>query len=842
MDSLAPMSQAKINRRVGWIYLFLALVTIALYWPVTGFEFVNFDDDLYVTANPHSQSGVTVKGILWAFSNCYSYNWQPLAWLSHMLDCELYGMYAGGHHVSSVLIHVANTLLLFGLLRRMTGATWRSAFVAALFAWHPMHVESVAWVSERKDVLSTFFAFLTFWAYSYYVQNPNWRRYVLALISFALGLMSKPMLVSLPLLLLLFDYWPLRRSEAKLTKSKKKDQAGFKVWTRLVVEKAPFFLLAFILSCITYWAQLIKPGQATGHFTLGERVANALNSYVGYICKLAWPLDLAVFYPYRHHLPLGQVLGAAILLAVISALAFHWRRSRPYILFGWFWYVITLVPVIGFIQVGEQSMADRYTYITSIGLFVVIAWETSWLLEQRTRAIRIAVGFSVLLGLAGFCVLTSHQLQYWRNSVALFTHALKVTRNNALAHASLGAALVARGDQKEALAHFEEALRINPNSYIARNDRGELLLEQGKIEEATADLREALRLKPDSDAAHCNLGKALVAQRKWEEAGVEFKTAVKCNPESASDLTNLGLFLARQGKIEEAISQYRAALKLAQEPSTENALGSALESQGKADEASVHYLAAVKLKPDFAEGHCNLGSILLEQGKVDEAINHFKTAIILQPDFAPAHFNLGNALVNRRELDEAAGQYQTAVTLQPGYMEAHFNLGNVLFEQKQWASALSEFAATGRLRSDFAAPEIRMAQVLVIMGNTREGMAHYKKALKLDSGAVPALNGLAWILATNPDPDLRNGSEAIRLANAATRLNGADSSSWDTLAAACAEAGRFADAVSIANKAIIVANTANQKELAGEIKKRLLLYEAGHVFHAETTQTNAKTQ
>jgi len=816
--------------KVALVYILLTLVTVVLYRPVSSFDFINFDDDKYVTCNPHIQCGVTAKSIIWAFTSDHAFNWHPATWLSHMLDCQLYGLRAGGHHFTNVLFHVANTLLLFGLLRQMTGTVWRSAFVSALFAWHPLHVESVAWISERKDVLSMFFGLLTLWAYWFCVKAPNCRGYGLTLICFACGLMSKPMLVSLPMLLLLIDYWPLgrnRESETAIANGNK--HFTLKVWVKLVVEKIPFFILATAAGFATLWIQVINRGQLVSNLAFETRAANALNSYAYYILKLFWPYHLAVFYPYPHHLPPAQVIGAGMLLLVLSALAFFCRRDRPYLIVGWLWFLISLLPVIGLIQVGGQSMADRYTYIPSIGLFLAVAWETPHLFGTGARA-RWILGIMAMLVLAACLIATSLQLRYWENSITLFTHAIEVTHDNAVAHCNLGEALLAQGKKEEAMQQLNEALLITPNDPLALGNKGEILYEQLKYTESEEYLKLALELRPYLDSAHRTFGKVLLERGEPAAAEVQFRKAIMCNPDSDANLTELGLFLARQGRFDEAIAQYQMALKLTPSPDAENALGSALESQGETDEAVAHYTAALKIKPDFAEAQCNLGGILTDQGKFDQGEKHLEAALKSKPDFAEAHYNLGNALIGQGKLDDAAKQYAEAVRFKADYADAYFNLGNVMFQRQQWSEALKNYAAVARLRPSFAEVQIRMAMVFGRMGNGHDAADHYREALRIDSQSVTALQGLSWELATDPDSKMRNGPEAVKLALAAVKMSNSPVA-WDTLAAAYAETGQFNEALDAANQAVSLAMQAGNENMAARFQDHLRLYEQRQPFH-----------
>ena len=586
-------------RQPAWLLaVLLALVTISVYWPALSHDFVNYDDPLYVTANVHVQTGLTGDNLGWAFCHPVVGNWHPLTMLSHMLDCEVYGLNPRGHHLTNVLLHAANTALVFLLLRSLTGTTWRSLMVAALFGLHPLHVESVAWVAERKDVLSAFFGLLCLMAYTRYAQRqsrverraskakeyppgaqlqqpsilaprPSPLAYFLALIFFALGLMSKPMLVTLPFVLLLLDYWPLNRI--------RRSELGTRNFTSLLLEKTPFFALAAVMSVVTYAVQ-----QHTGmmhsleNVPLGDRAGNALISYCRYLGKLFWPADLAVFYPYPARWPSFQVSLAGGLMAGVSAFVFVRRTRHPWLLMGWLWFCGTLVPVIGLVQVGGQAMADRYSYIPSLGIFILAVWG-AYELAQPWRHHELALGGAGCVAIILCLGLTRQQLGYWQNSETLYRHALAVTKNNYLAHHNLGIAL----------------------------------FKQGQVDEAISQYREALRLKPDYAEAHYDLGSALAANNQTDEAIVEFQTAIRLEPDYAAARVNLGTALGREGRMDEAIGQYREALRL---------------------------------QPDNAELRYDLGTALGMQGRMDEAIVQFQEALRLQPDYTAARYNLDHAL------------------------------------------------------------------------------------------------------------------------------------------------------------------------------------------------------
>ena len=553
------MAKLTRNQLTALICLALALVTTALYWPMTHHNFVNFDDDDYITNNSHVQAGLTRAGVIWAFQTGAAANWHPLTWLSHMLDCQLYGLYPGGHHSTNLIFHVANTLLLFLWLRQLTGALWRSAFVAALFAWHPLHVESVAWAAERKDVLSAFFWMLTLMAYTRYVreskvQSPKSKVfYGLSLLAFACGLMSKPMVVTLPFVLLLLDFWPLNRF-----------QPGIPARSTiiLIVEKLPFFALTLAASVVTYFVQ--TSGRALwspGELAFSSRVANALWAYERYISKTFWPVDLSIFYPYPYHWPAGLVIGAALSLAMWSALAIWRARQNPYLLVGWFWFLGTLIPTIGLVQVGSQSMADRYTYLPSIGLFILVVWGVDDFLNWRPHWRRITA-FAGGVALAGCLVGTEIQLSQWENSIKLFRHAIEATTDNFVAYTCLGETLSDLGMKQEALKLCAEAVKISPTSPVAQFNFGMALLRNNKLDEALAHLDAAARLAPHNSEIQYNLGLFLLLHNKPDEAAGYFAAALVEKPGFAEAHRRLAQALSQQNKSKEVISHYREALRL----------------------------------------------------------------------------------------------------------------------------------------------------------------------------------------------------------------------------------------------------------------------------------------
>jgi tetratricopeptide (TPR) repeat protein len=544
--------------RVVFICFCLAISTLSVYWKVHNYDFVNFDDDKYVSENRHVQVGMTLESITWAFTTNHSSNWHPLTWLSHMLDYQFYGLNPGRHHLTNVLFHIANTLLLFFVFRKMTGHLWQSAFVASLFALHPLHVESVAWISERKDVLSTFFWMLTMWSYIWYVQHPRIDKYLLVLLFFMLGLMAKPMLVTLPFVLLLLDYYPLCRfhKSADSIHSRKRS-----IVFRLVLEKIPLFILVVMSSAMTFYAQ--KQGGVVASLDaipIQARISNALISYVYYILKMIYPSKLAVLYPHPVIFPWWQVTGACLLLLSISFLAIRFIKQRPYFVVGWLWYIGTLVPVIGLVQVGNQSMADRYTYIPLIGIFFIISWGTSEFIKRWYDAKIILPTIAAILFI--FMAVTFLQVGYWKNSITLFEHTLGVTNNSHIPHNNLGNALQAQGCIDDAVKHYVEAVRIKPYFAEAHNNLGTALQAQGRMDDAVKHYIEALRIKPDYEHAHYNLGNTLQAQGRMDDAIKHYVEAVRINPDFAEAHSNLGIALFHKKDIDGAIEHFRKALQI----------------------------------------------------------------------------------------------------------------------------------------------------------------------------------------------------------------------------------------------------------------------------------------
>ena len=637
------------NHRDLTICLFLILSTLSVYWQVKDYEYVYYDDNKYVFENPQVQNGLTVEGLVWAFTTNQSSNWHPITWLSHMLDIQLLGPDPGRQHLVNLIIHILNTLLVFIVFGKMTGKPWESGAVAALFALHPLHVESVAWIAERKDVLSTLFWMLTLWGYARYATRPSPYRYSLVFVFLALGLMSKPMLVTLPCVMLLLDFWPLNRFSMTLPHL----PAGTKkrhIFFQLVREKVPLFALVATSSMITFLVQqqsgALRPLDAV---PLGVRVANALTSYITYLGKMFWPVGLAVLYPYPTMFNSWKVAGAFFLLAAVSVFAVWTVKQRPYVAVGWFWYLGTLVPVIGLVQVGIQAMADRYTYIPLIGIFIILTWSTSELVVKfpRLKIALITVTAAILLFLS---VTAFKQVRHWQSTLSLFEHTLAVTTNNWLPHFNLGFALDKQGQTEEAAVQYQEALRINPDYEPAHTNLGLALDKLKRYDQAIHHFSEALRINPGYEKAHNNLGITLDKTGRTDEAVIHYREALRLKPDYENAHNNLGLALEKLGRTDEAVTHYREALRI--RPDYERAhynLANALHRKGLIDEAIVHYLEAIRIKPDYEFAHNNLGIAYFQKGNIDGAVREFREVLRINPDSVNAKNNLMRILAIRRE-------------------------------------------------------------------------------------------------------------------------------------------------------------------------------------------------
>jgi tetratricopeptide (TPR) repeat protein len=730
-------------RPIGKVYVYLILVAAVLipYAQVSKLGFTNFDDPEYVTQNSHVRAGLTWAGLTWAFKSTEQANWHPITWLSHMLDCQLYGLNPAGHHITNLILHLASTLLLFGILQHMTGAVGRSAFVAALFALHPLHVESVAWVAERKDVLSALFWMLAMCAYLGYHKMRRPVDGLAVLLCLVLGLASKPMLVTLPFALLLLDFWPLRRFAAeslqaglmKKTGQPSSPHASFSVKHAAISEKIPLMFLATASSIMTYAAQQ-KGGAVIDlkRLSLDTRIANALVSYVSYVRKTLWPVKLAPFYPLTDSIALWQVAASVVVLGSITFLAIRWLQSRPYFAIGWLWYLGTLVPVIGLVQVGNQALADRYTYIPLVGLFIIAAWG-GWDLAQYFRIPRLVTGVVAFAFVLLFGIMTAIQIRYWKNSEVLFRRTIEVTGDN--------------------------------------------------------------------QRAYLNLGAALASENRFDEAVSVYKDILGRKPEDAELQARLAMMLAILGRNQESIQHYRHALQIdPHHPEALNGLGFALGLAGQLEEAAALHLEALRWKPEFPEARYNLGKIYAAQGKPQLAVNQFTEALRQRPEYFEAHEKLALVLSGRGRFDEALPHFAFVTQARPEDAELRYRFGMALYLRKKTPEAIGQLREAVRLKPDWTEP----------IGN------------------------LAWILATRAGATAEDAAQALAYAERLVALQPkSDAATYDTLAAAYALAGRFADAIKSADEALRLAQVSGDKSRASEIERRCRLYRSGQRYQEE---------
>jgi tetratricopeptide (TPR) repeat protein len=636
--SISITYKLPVTKRKAAILSVLVMIALILvvYWPVQSYDFINYDDRGYVTSNNIVQAGFTFNSLREAFSKNYLGNVHPLTMLSHMLDSQLFGPRAGGHHWTNVIIHILNTILLFLLFNKLTGAMWRSVFIAALFAIHPINVESVAWISERKNVLSTFFWIVTMLFYVWYARFPNWKSYLPVVICFALGLMSKPMLVTLPFTLLLLDYWPLGRMKIKhqledQTSETTGDTLRKKRILFLVLEKAPLFVLSAIFSYLTLFAQKnVGALSSLQSFPILYRLGNAVISYILYIRKMFWPFDLAVFYPLNYNITLWQVVLSFELLIVVTIFVCTYFRRLPYLLMGWLWYLGTLVPVIGIIQVGDQAMADRYAYVPFIGLFIMLTWGAFDILKKYfSSRITLIIALSIIVGLT---IVAKRQIQYWQNTFTLFSHALDVTQNNSVAQSNVAGELLMQNKVSEAMIHCEKALSLNPNDY-----------------NALVHIARAYDLLGENN-------KAIDA----------LMLAIKIHPEYAKAHNDLSILFLKAGKVQDAMKEYRKAVEFNSNKNNFELhynFGNILATQGHYDEAIIQYNQVLRIQPHNAVVHFNLAILLLQQEKKDDALNHFQEAVKIQPQYAKAHYQLSLILKQKGRTEEANRHYQEAIRL-----------------------------------------------------------------------------------------------------------------------------------------------------------------------------------
>ena len=733
------MNRLSETQRVQLVCLALTVVTLVIYGRVAGYDFVDYDDNLYVYANRVVSGGLTWAGVKWAFGQIHGEGtyWHPVTWLSHMLDVEVFGMNPAGHHLVNVLLHVGNSLLVFLGLRWMTGATWRSAAVAAVFAWHPFQVDTVAWIAERKNLLATGFGLLTLGAYGRYAERPGAGRYGLVVVLLAVGLMCKPVLVTLPCAMLLLDLWPLRRWRPGVAGGVE----GGGVWLRfgvvsagrLVLEKLPLLVLSAASSAMTVAGHRKLDALLTGEvLSLGVRLQTAVVSYATYLQKVVWPAGFAAIYPHPGVWPVMQVAGCGMVLLGVSAVVATGARRAPWGVVGWCWFLGMLVPTIGVVQAGIQAMADRFMYLPLAGVAVVLVWLAAEVVAVRPgwRKAVVAGGGLVLAVWVGVAAV---QVTHWENSVTLFEHAARVTFRNHIAHINLGSALMRENRVEDAIEHFKEAIRIRPTYYDGWNSLGNAYARQGRFAEALKGYSESLRFNPGFADAY-------------------------------------------------------------------NGAGFALASLNRPAEAAEQYAAALRLKADFPEAHFNYAALLEGQGKLAEAEGHYQDALRHNPELAEARGALGMLWLRQGKVAEATAQFAEVVRRRPDDPDAHLRLGMALASQQKMEGAVAEFREVLRLRPETPA----------------------------------ALVALATVRATHPNIQFRNGREAVELARRANQLSGNQNAMHlDALAAALAEAGEFAEAVTTQGLALRLASAGAPKEVVAEMQKRLQLYQTGKPFRQQ---------
>lgn len=683
----------------------VVLITLMAFWPVQYNGFINLDDTFFITENPHVISGISWENIRWAFTlgnqnEKGHYTFHPLTWISFMLDCELFGLNPRGHHLSNLFLHLVNTALLFFLLQRMTGKPGRSAFVACLFGIHPLHVESVAWATERKDTLSTLFWFLTLWAYIRYVEKPDWKKYLRIAVFFLLGLLSKSMLVTIPFLLLLLDFWPLQRMKFRrdakptvLPQGENVSPAPLTTVTespyvketipRLIREKVPLLGLSLLFGLLTLldqqWGGAVSSLETV---PLSMRLSNVILAYWEYIWKMFWPVQLSVFYPFlAQELTLGKTAMAAAILAVITAGAiWRWKKS-PYLAAGWFWYLIVLVPVIGFVQVGAQSMADRYTYVSLIGLFLAGTWLSMDLLGSLGAMARRLLTFSAVVILVVLAFLTRTQVGYWKTDISLYRHSLSVAEKAYVLHLNLGEALMKIRQYDESIRHNLRALELNPGNILATTNLAAGYINTRQVEKAEQLCRQALRQSPEDSRLLNTMGVVLMktGEERWPEALACLEKSLQIDPDSANTHIILGDLYTAMGKEEQAIEQYRQTLRLNPfQPVALNNLGLEMVRRKSYQEGIAYYRRALEVDPKDPSTNSNLGMAYLLVGKLDEAIGLFSQALAVAPRSADIQCNMGVALLATRRFDQAIEHFQRALELDPSLEKAKIGLGRAL--------------------------------------------------------------------------------------------------------------------------------------------------------------------
>ena len=789
---IESFSKANIsNRSHLLLLLLLTICTLWVYIHIGSYDFINIDDDKYVVLNSHVNQGLSLKSIAWAFGfsdTALEFYWHPLTWISHMTDIQLFGRDAGMHHYTSLFIHIVNALLLFIIFYKMTKKTWQSFFVAALFALHPMNVDSVAWIAERKNVLSTLFWFLIMLSYVSYAKKPGLKKYLLILILFISGMMCKPMLLTLPCVLLLLDFWPLGRIRIFKQPTPQHDTASNlpkfskKTIYQAILEKLPLLLISILFTIISIYSvhstQQILSGESLP-FLL--RFENAIVTYLKYIGKIIWPQNFAIFYPFPDSIPIWQVLMAGCALAGMTIFALLRIRKAPYIIVGWLWYMGTMFPVSGIFQQGRwPEMADRWAYVPTIGLFIVIAWGGSHILSRLPY--QKILSSTIMLTIIGLLmILSRHQVSYWKNSQTLLTHALQVTKNNYVAMFNMGAFLATKGKTDQAIDYYRQVMEIRQES-IFYNNLGNCLVKKGKIEEAIKNFQIALRMNPLSVKALNNLGNAYAEKGQYLTATNYFNKALEQSTTKEDIHVNMGNMYIKMDQFDKAIHHFNSVLtELPDQIEANIGMGVALARLNRIDEAIACYKTVLKVKPENAEAHNNLATLLLQKNQLAEAKTHFQAALKYKPDYDSAqanlkklqeisenrqniesrlqqqidekpdnpelHYKMGVLYHKTEHYDQAIKSYQAAIDLDPQYTSALFNLGVVLATLDKYEHAVDVFKQLIELQPDNNLVDYNLACIYSKWNKPEEAIHWIKKAEE---------NGYNNWEKLKTDPDLEN--------------------------------------------------------------------------------------
>jgi protein O-mannosyl-transferase len=722
------------TRRRYLIIASLVIITIGSFMGVMNNGFINYDDPAYVVNNEHVRTGLSLPTIVWAFSSTSESNWHPITWLSHSLDCSLFGMDPRYHHAMNLFIHLLTTIMVFLVFEKMTRMPWQSAFIAVVFAVHPLHVESVAWISERKDALSGFFWIATMIAYVNYARSSALKWYIITILLFILGLMSKPMLVSLPFVLLLLDYWPLGRIQIGKSLPGEKSIMPPISRKRIIVEKIPFLVLAIVSSVLTFFIQQHGGSMAiSSRLPMDERLTNAIVTYIQYIGKIFIPTDLAIFYPH----PLGtlesyKIIGAIVI--ILSITFFVWKNSRTdkYLMTGWLWFIGTLIPVIGIVQVGLQSMADRYMYIPIIGIAIIIAWGVPQLINRfKLSNIIPKAGFALIVPL--MMLGTYIQTTYWKSNVTLFQHALAVTTNNHIAHTNLGVDLADSGRHAEAIPHLREAMRLWPNEILTHSNLARSLVAIGERKEALNQYNWILERTPTDPRLHNRIADVLADEGDLNGAIDHYHEAFRLDSAFLMSRCKVGKLLAQQSKYDEAKAQCEYVLRKDSGFSmAHDILGIIAGQQKLYDEALKEFAEAIRLDSTNADAYNDLGIVYDNLGKEADAFQMYQRAVHFNDEQWNAQFNLGTMYARRGQLSDAAIHLERAVTLFPTALDARSNLARVYAHQGNFPAAAEQFAAIIKYDPGNASAHFQYGSLLVKQNKLREASVQFQETLRLD--------------------------------------------------------------------------------------------------------------